>query len=64
MRRDYHVRALLAQRKALLRVWRAYFARPDLLTDAHTDHLVYMARMAARLSRFVTADFVEPFPRF
>jgi len=35
-------------RRSLLRHWRAYFARPDMLTDVHAEQLVWLTREVMR----------------
>ena len=38
-------------RRSFWRHWRAYLARPDLLTAAHDDQLAYLARRLAHEAR-------------
>lgn len=47
---SYYDYALLVARKAFLRTWRAYWARPDLLTAAHDEQLYHLARALGHLA--------------
>lgn len=47
---NYHDYALICARRAFVKTWRAYLARPEVLTAAHDEQVYRLARMLGHLA--------------